>query len=405
MAEKSHTCQVQHLSGRGARKLRSGLALHPPRTIAFAAIAVASLAQLPLAAERVNWLTGPALRKKLEARESIAWSGQPLRVALEGFSRSHKVALLIDRRVDPGQPLEASIANASLAELFTSVAANRGLGVSFFESVVYLGPPDTARRLRTVVQLRKEELSQLPTRPRLAWLQARAWSWQDFATPRELLQELAQEGKFEIQGLQRVPHDLWSGADLPPLGMAERLTLVLAQFDYTFRLDASAAIVQIEPMPEEVWLERTYAGGGKATELAEKLAALPGVTARVSDGKVVVRGLAEQHEQIVSGTVRAPQAAPVGEESLERKTFTLTATNQPVKTILESLQRQLGLELKIDAAAVRRAGRSLDMLVDVKVKDATLDETLKAVLTPAGLQFRRDGKVVAVAPAGEGEME
>jgi hypothetical protein len=87
------------------------------------------------------------------------------------------------------------------------------------------------------------------------------------------------------------------------------------------------------------------------------------------------------------------------EESLERRTLTLTATNQPLKTILDSLKQQLGLELRIDAARLRQSGRSLDMLVSVKVKEASLDETLKAALSPARLTFRRTGKVVEIEPA------
>jgi hypothetical protein len=353
------------------------------------------------AAERVNWLSGPGLRKKLESRESIAWSGQPLRDALEGFSRTQRVAVLIDRRIDPGQPMEASLTNTPLAELLTAVAESRGMGVSLFESVVYLGPPATARRLRTVLEMRKAELNQLPSRQRLAWLQGRAWRWDDFATPRDLLGELAKEGKFEIKGLEMVPHDLWAAGDLPPLGLLERLTLVLGQFDYTYQLDAAAAAIHLQPMPSEVWVERTYPGGSKVEELAEKLTvALPGVKARVADGKLVVRGLVEQHEQIASGVIRSPKPSPGSEESIERKTFTLTATNQSVKAILESLQQQVGLELKYDAAKLAESGRSLDMLVSVTLKNASLDETLKSVLGAAGLTFRRMNKVVEIE-AGE----
>jgi hypothetical protein len=376
--------------------------LRSSRRVMSAALLLLMLpAAVPLsAAERVNWLTGPALRKKLQQRESIAWSGQPLREALEGFSRTQRVAVLLDRRIDPGQPMEASLANTPLADLLTAVADSRGLGVSFLESVVYLGPPATARRLRTIVEMRKDDLSPLPNARRLIWAQARPWSWEDFATPRDLLTELAREGKLEIKGLDLVPHDLWAGADLPPLGLTERLALVLAQFDYTWRLDPTGTAVAIEPMPAEVWLERSYPGGSKPQELAQKLtAALPGASIRLSEGKVVVRGSVEQHEQIAAGVIRTPKPAAESEESLQRKTLTLTATNQPVQGILDSLKRQLGLELRIDREKLRESGRSLEMLVSVQLKDATLDETLKAVLSPAGLTFRRTDKIVEILQA------
>jgi hypothetical protein len=367
-----------------------------PLVAAFA-ILVSSAA---LGAERVNWLTGTPLRKKLEQSESIAWSGQPLREALSGFSQAHRVAVLIDRRVDPGQPMEVSLVDKPLADCLATVAESRGLGLSLCESVVYLGPPATAHRLRTIIELRKQELRERMGPQKLAWLQGKPWRWDDFATPRGLLADLAKEGRFEILGLESVPHDLWAGADLPPLGFVERLSLVLAQFDYTWRWGPGEREIQIEPMPAEVWLERSYPGGSKAEELAQKLAkALPGAATRISEGKVVVRATVEQHEQIDSGVIRTPKASATNEESLERRTFTLTATNQSVKSILDTLKENVGLELRVDATRLRQSGRTLDKLVSVKVKEATLDETLKAVLTPAGLSFRRTGKSVEIEPA------
>lgn len=368
------------------------------RPIARCCLLLLALQVAPLlAAENVAWLTGPAWRKKLQQRESIAWSGQPLRDALFGFSRAQRIAVLLDRRIDPGQPLEMSLALTPLSEILAAVAADRSLGVSFVDSVTYLGPPATTHRLRTVIEMRKDELSQLPGAARLVWLQARPWQWADFATPRELLSELSRAGKFEIKNLDLVPHDLWAAADLPPLGLVERLSLILAQFDYTWRFEPGGAAITIEPLPAEAAVERKYAFGSKGEELAQKLvAALPGATARMVDGKVLVRATIEQHEQIASGVIKSTKTAPAGEDSLEHKTLTLTATNQPVRAILDSLKRQLGLELQIDDAKLTQAGISLDKLVSVKVKDATLDETLKATLAPAGLTFLRKGKKVEI---------
>jgi hypothetical protein len=118
-----------------------------------------------------------------------------------------------------------------------------------------------------------------------------------------------------------------------------------------------------------------------------------------ANGKIVLRGTLEQHEAMASGVIKTPKADVNSEDLLERKTFTLSATNQPVKAILESLKRQLNLELVIDTVKIRQAGRSLDKLVSVKVKDAPLDETLTAVLTPADLKFTRRGKTVEITAA------
>src|SRR5688572_1675619 len=67
--------------------------------------------------ERPVWLTGVALQRKLDSRETIAWSGSPLRDALGQLSKTHQFALIIDCRVDPGKPLELSQQDVALADL------------------------------------------------------------------------------------------------------------------------------------------------------------------------------------------------------------------------------------------------------------------------------------------------
>ncbi len=324
---KSSICQA------GNRKFVHGL---PRKIRAIVQRGACTLALLLLvggwlrAAERVNWLSGPALRKKLESRESIAWSGQPLRDALEGFSRTQRVAVLIDRRIDPGQPVQALLTDTPLAELLTTVAESRGVGVSLFESVVYLGPPDTARRLRTVLEMRKGELTQLPTRQRLVWLQGRPWRWDDFATPRDLLGELAKEGKFDIKDLERVPHDLWAAADLPPLGMTERLTLVLAQFDYTYRLDPVAGAIQLERMPAEVWVERHLSrrqqGRGAGREVHGRVARCCGPRRRRQAGRCA--GWSSSTSRLLRGSFVLPRRRrEVRNHSIAR----LSRSRRPIK--------------------------------------------------------------------------
>ena len=56
-------------------------------------------------AEGPFWATGRALQEQLAAPVSVIWEGNPLRPAMMNLSRTQHVAILIDRRVDPGQKL------------------------------------------------------------------------------------------------------------------------------------------------------------------------------------------------------------------------------------------------------------------------------------------------------------
>ena len=50
------------------------------------------------------------------------------------------------------------------------------------------------------------------------------------------LAQLGQRSGVEITGLEQVPHDLWAAADLPPISLVARLTLIAVQFDLTFKV-------------------------------------------------------------------------------------------------------------------------------------------------------------------------
>jgi hypothetical protein len=67
---------------------------------------------------------------------------------------------------------------------------------------------------------------------------------------------------------------------------------------------------------------------------------------------------------------------------------------------LGELGRRLELRFDVDREALRNAGVSLDTLVSLQVRDATLDELLEHILRPAGLSFERYGNAVRV---GTGE--
>ena len=66
------------------------------------------------------------------------------------------------------------------------------------------------------------------------------------------------ECHIEIQGTDRIPHDLWAAGDLPPLNLTDRLTLVAAQFDLTFAIDPTGESVSLVEMPATVEISRSY---------------------------------------------------------------------------------------------------------------------------------------------------
>jgi hypothetical protein len=344
-------------------------------------------------------LTGDALQHALAQKIGITWSNITLRQALASVAKTQHIAVLLDRRVDPDQKVELTFENIPLEEALERIASRLKIGVTILDGVAYFGPPDITERLRTVATLRKEEVDHLPTLARTRWMQSKPWQWEILSTPRDLAAALAQENNLQIDGLAQIPHDLWPAADLPPLPLYDRWTLLLAPFDLTYELSADGNSLRLVPMPEHPTLVRSYSVSGAPQEIAAQLRLnklLSSAEITVNGNKLQVRGRQEDQEvvrELLSG--RTAKRTTVSEG---RKVYTLRV-ELPVGELLEALSRQIGFELQLDRPAITAAGVSLEkQKVKVDVKDASADELLKAVLDPAGLTFVRHENVIEVKP-------
>jgi hypothetical protein len=225
--------------------------------------------------------------------------------------------------------------------------------------------------------------------------------WEDLSTPRDLLAALAADSHLEIQGADRIPHDLWAAADAPPANFIDRLTLIAGQFDLTFRFADDGLSVELVEMPESPTIEHAYplrgGPGARGKEIEKKLTeALPSAKIEVAADKLIVRGRAEDQDYVetyLSGRP-AKQTTVAGEKKVYQITIVM-----PVGPLIKTLGKKLDLEVRIDEEAIKAAGLSLKTEVNVNVKNATADELLTAVLTPAGLTFERHGKAIEVRPA------
>lgn len=347
-----------------------------------------------------RWLTGSALHAGLSEPVDVYWSDTPLRQAVDTLSSSYRVAVLIDRRVDPGKELDLKLSATPLRRALEEITESRGLGVSWLGPVAYLGPSRAASRIRTLAELRRVEIRGLPPSAGRRFLLPKRIRWDDFATPRDLLAQLAAESGIEIFGLDQVPHDLWAGADLPPVSLVDRLTLIAGQFDLTFQVAADGSSIALIRVPDDVAIERTYPGGRQARQLAAKWAALlPGSEVKVVGSQVRVRGLLEDHERL-KGSPR-PGRPPTpkrvrGGRGEDR--FTGKIAGQ-LGELLEQLAGKFELELRVDQRALDESGISLQRQVSVSVEDATVDELFEALAGKAGCTVRRRGNAIEIRPA------
>jgi hypothetical protein len=345
-----------------------------------------------------NWLSGEALQDALAKKVGVAWSNIPLRRALESLSNSQRVAVMLDRRVDPDQKIELAFDNVSLQEALQRIALRLDVGMTVIGPVIYFGPKATAERLRTVAALSNDDARRLAPDTRTKWMQAKPWKWEKLAAPRDLVSTLGNENGLKIAGLEQIPGDLWGAANLPPLSLADRLSLVLAQFDLTFEIGADGTSVRLVPMPSKPVVERTYSVSGVAQDVVSQLRQnklLSGAEIGLNGGKLVVRG--RQEDQDVVRDLLAGGTARRSSVTEGKKVYTLRV-ELPISKLLEALGPKLGIEIEINKPAIAAAGISLETKVKVDVKEVSADELLKAVLDPVGLTFAHHDNVVEVKP-------
>ncbi|MBL8826166.1 MAG: hypothetical protein JNM18_04220 [Planctomycetaceae bacterium] len=345
----------------------------------------------------VAWLTDLDLTRQLEQAVSVQWNRHPLRDAITSLSRTQRVAMLLDRRIDPDQLVTFAAEQQPLATVLDQFAASFQAGVSQVGSVMYIGPRPTAEKLRTLSALAQVQVSQLSASARGPWQKIAAWRWKFLAQPRQLLADLAQEARVTLADVETaVPHDLWAEADLPPLAWYDRTLLVLVQFDRTIEIRDGGKQLALVEIPARVQIERSYPTGKNAEETLAKFRELaPAAECEVKAGKISVRGRVEDHARLT------PQAAS---KSPPNKTppkpgidvYSLTLTEVPLNKVLEALSERLGLKFEFDREQLQRAGIKLDQRVSLKVEQQPLEALLRAALEPAGLAFRLQGKTVEI---------
>lgn len=353
----------------------------------------------------VKWLSGSQFEKKLASPVSVLWADNGLRQSLLDFGRAQQIAVYLDRRIDPGAKLDLAARDLPVVEVLGEVARQRNLGVAVLGDVVFISLPASARRVATVAELRREDLQKLGSQIARKFAAEEPFAWNDFASPREILQQLAARHALEFVNLEQIPHDLWPAADLPPMALVDRLTLVLEQFDMTFQVAPDGRRIAPVPVPGDVGIVRDYPAGRSQPE--ELVAAwrqiAPDCRFQVVGSRIYVKGLLEDHERIEAarggGQTRPADVGRSRPAGPPQKVFTAKNANVPLGAVLSAFAKQLGLELQIDREAMQRAGISLDQLISFEVEQASLDELLDAVLKPVGCTHQRRGNVLLVRPA------
>ncbi len=320
-------------------------------------------------ADPAPWSTGAVFEEQLAAPIDIFWADLPFRQAIESVSKARRVAILLDRRVDPSQKVDLTVSGLPLESALRATARRRHLDVARLGSVVYLGPSDACSRLAAASRTLSGELSRLDPTIQKKSRQPKTFVWSDLATPRQLLQQTGSEVGLAFEGIDKIPHDLWAAADLPPMSLADRLTLIGIQYDVAFKAVGpnSLAIVAAEELSATM---------GPSTE--------PTVAS--------AKNSASRH---VAKSPKSRNASTIDQVRIDR----LSVQEKPLKPVLQQLAKRLKLDLRWEEAAIAAAGISLDQRVTLRIENASVDELLSGLLKGTGLTYQRKQSMVEIRPA------
>jgi hypothetical protein len=358
-----------------------------PHALPLAILFAAVLSTAAPAADPPALLTGEAFQKELEGNIDIFWKDKRgLRDALAKLSETKRMAIILDRRVDPDQPIELTVSDVSLEQALRQIASRMKMGVTFFDSMVYFGPESVTYRMGTVAAIADDRAaSAKKTLP--------AVNTDALATPRELLEAWAVASKVKLHHPELVPHDLWPALRFPAQSAASRATLLLAGFDLAIEFSPDGTHARVIPMPEQPTLTRSYAGGGNPSDRAAQITKqFPRTEVKAESGKIVVTGSAEDHDYIAR--LLSGKKIRRTEVGVAQKVYTLEVTNQPLGGVAKALADKVNVPVEFDDAVRDK----LEQRISFSVKDATLEELFKAMLAKTGLDFEFiEGKVRIIA--------
>lgn len=353
----------------------------------------------------IKWHTGEALRRELDEPLSANWTRESPREMINALMAAHRVAVVLDRRLDPSREFPMNLQNLSLAEGFARLAELIYGQISITDNFVFIGPKTAAERLRTIIELAQLELASketgIPQNRRKELQRKSTFHWQDLDTPREILQAIATKSQLKITNLDLVPHDLWAQTALPDVTAIEALSVVLIQFDLSFRwIDETT--IELISIRDPVAIERKYRTKQKPAEaLAQIRDAFPDADARISQGQILVIATVEDHDAIRNLLQGRSTAQPANDRNklnaLRQRTFTFKSPPAPASAIMKKIE-ETDIRFEFDRKQLESAGVNFEQEVEIDVKNATADEFFKSLFDPLGVGFQIDRTTVKLIP-------
>jgi hypothetical protein len=355
-------------------------------------------------AEPPRFVTGSLFSQHLNRPLLANRDYGPLHDILEHLSDERRIAIQLDRRIDPDAlvkvDVQSSFFDTGIEQLVQPVPA----GVAIVAETLFIAPLEVARTLRTRIDLRERELdallnSNLGRKFDLARRQE--LNWKDLTAPRELMQQLADRYHLKIENLEAIPYDQWGSGALAHPNACEALMVLATQ--YNLEVDwRSGTQLRLVPQSSHPVLTIEHAVRGRSSEEALALVRkqFPDLAVEAQRERLSVTGLVEQQEEvaILLGNRSARRAAAEMTGTLAHRRFTLRMADRPFIELVEVLEKQ-GVQVHRDEQQLEQAGIDLKQRISLELEKATAQEMFEKACAPLGLGFKIEGARIDLFPA------
>ncbi|QDU38336.1 hypothetical protein Mal4_26630 [Maioricimonas rarisocia] len=355
---------------------------------------------------QTEFLTGSRFERELQRPLVATREDVGIREWLRRLSDDRQVAITLDRRIDPTHSIDVDFRDVRLQDALEQVAASVDGTAAVIGETAVIGPAASLGRIRTWIALRNAEvLDRGDALGRLTFelTRRRELRWNRLTRPVDLITRLAEEAGLTVEGLDRIPHDLWAAGALSGMDLTEAVMFVLGQFELAFEWTGGMRGIRVVDLPGEVRIEKRHFRGRHSTREAVALIrkAFPDVAVNVEGTRLVVEARIDQQEAIAELLSRRADRAPrrpAGLGPLISRRFTLTIVRQPAMALIRTLESQ-GVTVEYDADALEEAGVDLEQKISLKLEQATAFEFFRGFCEPLGLEFELKGTTVRLFPA------
>ena len=327
-----------------------------------------------------SWRTGRQLDEGLREPISLVWSEAPLRATLNQFSKDHRIAIFLDRRIDPGTLVSAMVRNVNARQLLWLVARDNGWGVCRLDDVLYVGPEETAATLPLLWDELKRESSRLKRKTNVPWHKSIPMTTNRFTVPGEMVSQFAVQHQFQLIGTD-IPHDLWQPLDLPKMRLDQQIGLYVVGFGLWLKRNGNGEPLEVIAFPDIKQGKRLL---GSFEDSREQISALrarfPGCRLSLSGQSVSGSGPLLDLLKIERELILSEQ----DQKTTRDASHTYSVTTRAARgAILASIAQQEGLTLEIDPAA----HQALSEDVQLDLREVSLTELINKTLENSGLQY------------------